>query len=231
VDGTGLPEEAVAVPGSAEPPAARKAFAALTALVTEAQPMTVVLEAVAYLTHHVVPGAAGVSILRPAGDGVTGLVRTAEVAGALDAAQTPGGGPGVHAARTGEVVLVPDARTEDRWPRYAREAVGSGVLSCLAVPIPAVGGAAALTVYGEPAGAFDCAACALVTRFAGSASAALGYLIAQQEIATGLARSGLLDPRCLDQGTSDPAGGAGAVVPLRARTSRTRGCGRPSHRW
>ena len=168
MDGTGLPEEAVAVPGSAEPPAARKAFAALTALVTEAQPMTVVLEAVAYLTHHVVPGAAGVSILRPAGDGVTGLVRTAEVAGALDAAQTPGGGPGVHAARTGEVVLVPDARTEDRWPRYAREAVGSGVLSCLAVPIPAVGGAAALTVYGEPAGAFDCAACALVTRFAGS---------------------------------------------------------------
>jgi ANTAR domain/GAF domain len=174
--------------GHPEPPAAGKAFTALTALVAEAQPMAVVLEAVAFLAHHVVPGAAGVSVLRPAGDGVSGLVRTAELAQVLDVAQSPGGGPGVDAARTGEVVHVVDARTEDRWSRYAEEAVGCGALSCLAVPVPAPGAPAALCVYGRAPGGFDCAACSLATRFAGHAAAALGYLTAEQLLAAGYAR-------------------------------------------
>jgi GAF domain-containing protein len=59
---------------------------------------------------------------------------------ALDAVQdATGGGPCVDAWRSGAVHHVARARTEHRWPDYARQAVALGIGSVLAVPLVADG--------------------------------------------------------------------------------------------
>jgi GAF domain-containing protein len=45
-------------------------------------------------------------------------------------------GPCVDAARSGQLFLIPDMRTEQRWPDYARHAAAQGVGSSLSVPLP-----------------------------------------------------------------------------------------------
>jgi GAF domain-containing protein len=45
-------------------------------------------------------------------------------------------GPCVDAGRTGQVFLVADMRTEQRWPDYAQHAAAQGVGSSLSVPLP-----------------------------------------------------------------------------------------------
>jgi len=45
-------------------------------------------------------------------------------------------GPCVDAGRSGQLFLVTDMRTEQRWPDYARHAAGHGVRSSLSVPLP-----------------------------------------------------------------------------------------------
>ena len=47
-----------------------------------------------------------------------------------------GYGPCVDAGRAGQMFLVDDMRTEQRWPDYAQHAAGHGVLSSLSVPLP-----------------------------------------------------------------------------------------------
>jgi GAF domain-containing protein len=45
-------------------------------------------------------------------------------------------GPCVDAGRSGQLFLVEDMRTEQRWPDYARHAAAQGVGSSLSVPLP-----------------------------------------------------------------------------------------------
>jgi GAF domain-containing protein len=45
-------------------------------------------------------------------------------------------GPCVDAGRSGQVFLVEDMRTEQRWPDYAQHAAAHGVGSSLSVPLP-----------------------------------------------------------------------------------------------
>jgi GAF domain-containing protein len=45
-------------------------------------------------------------------------------------------GPCVDAGRSGQVFLVEDMRTEQRWPDYAQQAAAHGVGSSLSVPLP-----------------------------------------------------------------------------------------------
>ena len=47
-----------------------------------------------------------------------------------------GYGPCVDAGRAGQMFLVDDMRTEQRWPDYAQNVVAHGVLSSLSVPLP-----------------------------------------------------------------------------------------------
>jgi GAF domain-containing protein len=47
-----------------------------------------------------------------------------------------GYGPCVDAGRAGQMFLVDDMRTEQRWPDYAQNVLACGVLSSLSVPLP-----------------------------------------------------------------------------------------------
>jgi len=45
-------------------------------------------------------------------------------------------GPCVDAGRSGQVFLIDDMRTDDRWPDYTRHAAERGIGSSLSVPLP-----------------------------------------------------------------------------------------------
>jgi len=49
--------------------------------------------------------------------------------------QSEEGGPCLEAVSTGRPVSVPDLSTSEKWPRFAREALGAGFKSMLAVPM------------------------------------------------------------------------------------------------
>jgi GAF domain-containing protein len=63
-----------------------------------------------------------------------------------------GYGPCIDAGMAGQMFLVDDMRTEQRWPDYAQHAVAHGVLSSLSVPLPFQGATiGALNTYvGRP---------------------------------------------------------------------------------
>ena len=63
-----------------------------------------------------------------------------------------GYGPCMDAGRAGQMFLVDDMRTEQRWPDYAQHAAKHGVLSSLSVPLPFQGATiGALNTYaGRP---------------------------------------------------------------------------------
>ena len=69
-----------------------------------------------------------------------------------------GYGPCLDAGRAGEVLIVEDTRTEERWPVYAASAAEHGIGSSLSLPLPfqysTVG---ALNVYAEHPHAFSVA--------------------------------------------------------------------------
>lgn len=67
-----------------------------------------------------------------------------------------GYGPCLDAGRAGEVLVVTDMRTEERWPDYARHAADCGVGSSLSVPLPFQGATiGALNNYATRPHAFD----------------------------------------------------------------------------
>jgi len=67
-----------------------------------------------------------------------------------------GYGPCVDAGRAGEMFLVDDMRTEQRWPDYAQNVLACGVLSSLSVPLPFQGvTVGALNIYAGQPKVFD----------------------------------------------------------------------------
>ena len=66
-----------------------------------------------------------------------------------------GYGPCIDSGRAGEVFVVSDMRTEDRWPDYAAEVSQRGVLSSVSVPMPFQGTTlGALNIYATRPNAF-----------------------------------------------------------------------------
>jgi GAF domain-containing protein len=63
-----------------------------------------------------------------------------------------GYGPCMDAGRAGQMLLIDDMRSEQRWPNYAQHAAAHGVLSSLSVPLPFQGATiGALNTYaGRP---------------------------------------------------------------------------------
>jgi GAF domain-containing protein len=67
-----------------------------------------------------------------------------------------GYGPCVDAGRAGQMFLVDDMRTEQRWPDYAQNVAAHGVLSSLSVPLPFQGVTiGALNIYASQPKVFD----------------------------------------------------------------------------
>ena len=66
-----------------------------------------------------------------------------------------GYGPCVDAGRAGQIFLVDDMRTEQRWPDYAQRVAAHGVLGSLSVPLPIQGATiGALNAYASRPQAF-----------------------------------------------------------------------------
>jgi GAF domain-containing protein len=67
-----------------------------------------------------------------------------------------GYGPCMDAGRAGQMLLVDDMRSDQRWPDYAQHAASHGVLSSLSVPLPFQGATiGALNTYASQPKVFD----------------------------------------------------------------------------
>jgi GAF domain-containing protein len=146
--------------------------------------MESLLQTVADLAKSVLPGHPETSVLLLVRDRPSTVVWTDQMAVDLDETQlTVGGGPCLHAARTGELIEIADTRDETRWRDYTRRAAEHGNLSSLSVPLvidedEQVRGA--LNIYAREPDAFDEDSRAAATRFAPYATVAAGNMHAYQ---------------------------------------------------
>ena len=146
------------------------------------QSMESVLQTVVQLAKEVLPGNPETSISLLANGKATTAISTGALALDLDESQYGRGyGPCLHAAATGEVVEISDARDERRWPDYARAAWERGSGSSLSVPLPlAESLSGALNIYARPPRAFDDEARTAATRFVPYAGVAVANMHAYQ---------------------------------------------------
>lgn len=146
--------------------------------------MDSLLQTVADLMKTVMPGNPEASVLLLVKDHPTTVVSTGALATDLDERQYERGhGPCLHAARTGDMVEIPDTRADDRWPDYTPRAVEAGNLSSLSIPLcidPDAQMSGALNIYARRVDAFDEASRAVATRFAPYAAVAAANLYAYQ---------------------------------------------------
>ncbi len=113
-------------------------------------------------------GADDVSITLLEGDSPVTSAATGQAARSLDLRQYAlGSGPCVDAARDGDLMLIVDGNTEQRWPEYMSDALAAGVLSSLSVPL-AVSDVSfgSLNCYSQRLAAFDEFAISLASMFA-----------------------------------------------------------------
>jgi GAF domain-containing protein len=146
--------------------------------------MQSLLQTVADLTRTVMPGNPEASVTLLVKDSPTTMASTGQLARDLDETQyDKGHGPCLHAARSGELTEIPDARTETRWQDYMRRAVEHGSLSSLSVPLAIDEDeqvAGALNIYARQPHAFDDDSRSAATRFGPYAAVAAGNLHAYQ---------------------------------------------------
>jgi GAF domain-containing protein len=111
-------------------------------------------------------------------------------------------GPCLEAMRTGVVLYVADLGGEDRWPAFSTAALGFGARCCLSTPLRVrdvpVG---AFNLYATTVDAFDQAARALASTFAGYASGAvaLALRLARQAQVSADLRAALASRAVIDQ--------------------------------
>jgi GAF domain-containing protein len=86
-----------------------------------------------------------------------------------------GYGPCMDAGRAGQMLLVDDMRSEQRWPNYAQHAAAHGVLSSLSVPLPFQGATiGALNTYAGRSRVVDDHDVELAEEIAGWVALAIG---------------------------------------------------------
>jgi GAF domain-containing protein len=137
-----------------------------------------VLQKIADLTKDVMPGSIEASVSVLTHDRPSTAVYTGQLALDCDESQYGRGyGPCLHAASTGEVTEVADARVETRWPDYARSAAERGSLSSLSVPLPVSQHVSvALNIYAREPHAFDEDSRSAAARFAPYAAVAIANM-------------------------------------------------------
>jgi GAF domain-containing protein len=162
--------------------AASQALEELGRLALREHSMESLMQRVVELTKVVMPGHAEASISLLENDRPTTTVFTGELARDCDESQySRGYGPCLHAASTGQVTEIVDARGETRWRDYARRAAEQGSLSSLSTPLPLSEGiAGALNVYAREPAAFDDESRAAARRFAPYAGVAVANMLAYQ---------------------------------------------------
>ena len=98
-----------------------------------------------------------------------------------------GYGPCVDAGRAGQMFLVDDMRTEQRWPDYAQNVAAHGVLSSLSVPLPFQGVTiGALNIYASQPKVFDDSDIELAQEVAAWIAVAVGNAEAAARTSDGL---------------------------------------------
>ncbi|GAB3252357.1 GAF and ANTAR domain-containing protein [Kineococcus gypseus] len=99
-----------------------------------------VLTDVVRLAREALPGAESVSITLLRGDEAFTAAHDGRMALDADELQYERGyGPCVDAGRAGQVFLVEDMATDERWPDYSARAAAAGVGSSLSLPLPVLG--------------------------------------------------------------------------------------------
>ena len=118
--------------------------------------LTAVLTEIVQISRRAIPGAGATSITLIRGDRGFTAAYDGQIAMDADELQYARGyGPCLDAGRSGEVFLVTDMHTEERWPDYALHAAGIGVGSSLSVPLPFQGATiGALNNYARTPDAF-----------------------------------------------------------------------------
>ncbi len=169
---------------------AAAAAAALAAQFTEGE----FAELVRALGRHTDPGATLVEVVAAAVALVPGCAQASITAFGPDgslSSEAPSGdlarmadrlqlqvaaGPCLDAARTDDVVRVPDLTQEVRWPAFTAGAVAAGVASMLSLPLDPGGGAdriGSLNLYGTETGALDAESEYIGVLLAGHAAVAI----------------------------------------------------------
>ncbi len=145
--------------------------------------MKSLLQSVAELATEVMPGNPEASVSLLINDRSSTAVFTGRLALDCDESQYGRGyGPCLHAAGSGELLEVADARIETRWRDYMERAVEHGALSSLSVPLPINEGiAGAINVYARKPHAFDEDSRSVATRFAAYAAVVAANMYAYEE--------------------------------------------------
>lgn len=154
---------------------ASEAFVQLGCIVLGEQPLEDILGRVVGLARRVLPVPTQASITLIADGRPFTAAFSGDAAMALDERQYElDSGPCLDAARTGQLISVPDTRSEPRWPRYTASALEQGVRASLSVPLPghrSITGA--LNFYAAQPEPFDDQVVELAQTFAGHAAVAV----------------------------------------------------------
>jgi GAF domain-containing protein len=159
-----------------------RALDELGRLALREQSMESLLQTVADLAKSVLPGALETSVSVLVNDKPTTAVFTGQLALDCDESQYGRGyGPCLHAASSGEMTEIADARTETRWADYCRSAAEKGSLSSLSVPLPVSDHVrVALNVYAREPHAFDEVSRGIAARFAPYAAVTVANMVEYQ---------------------------------------------------
>jgi GAF domain-containing protein len=160
---------------------AEQAMRQLSTLTLREHSMHTLLQAVVDTATSTLPGHLEASISLIVRGKPATAVYTGQLALDLDEAQYGHGhGPCLHAAISGELVEIGDARADARWPDYMTRAVERGSLSSLSVPLSMDDLHGGMNIYAREAHAFDEDARATATRFAPYAAVAINNMNAYQ---------------------------------------------------
>ncbi|GGM13738.1 transcriptional regulator [Nakamurella endophytica] len=109
----------------------------LARVVVVGRDLSVVLTEITGIARRAMPGAEATSITLVRGDDAHTAAFDGQLAIDADELQYERGhGPCLDAGRAGQIFVVDDMRTEQRWPDYARHTAAIGVRSSLSVPLP-----------------------------------------------------------------------------------------------
>ena len=113
-----------------------------------------------------------------------------------------GYGPCMDAGRAGQMFLIDDMRSEQRWPDYAQHAAAHGVLSSLSVPLPFQGATiGALNTYAGHPNLFDDTDVELAQEVAAWVAVAVGNAEAAARSSEDLTnlRTAMISRACIEQ--------------------------------
>ena len=156
-----MPEEdasAIQLPRTgAVPPELIEPFARMAGLVLSDQTLNSILELVASLSAHTIPGVDGASVSLVDGGRVRTAVHTDETIRLADGDQYElDEGPCLHAIRSGEPTHLESTGGDERWPGFVARAGERGIGSVLSMPLQlGERSLGALNLYSRRPGPFD----------------------------------------------------------------------------